>query len=82
MTAQPGRLRREWKRFTGGLVGLALVVDLVVNGLFGGSFDETISSRAGRMAREGSYVAQALCAALDVVDEDHCEKAANNTGGG
>lgn len=82
MTVQPGRFKRTLKRAIGGsIVGGLLVVDMVGNGLLGGSFDETISSRAGRMARSGSYVAKGLCWALAKVDADHCNKAADNKGG-
>ena len=75
---QPGRLRRTWRALLGGsLLAGAVALDLVANGLLGGSYDETISSRAGRLVREGSLVATALCAALDVLDDDHCDKAAD-----
>lgn len=74
---QPGRLSRTWKSFLGGsLVAGAIVVDLVANGLLGGSFDETISSRAGRLAQDGSLVAKGLCAVLDAIDAGHCASAA------
>ena len=58
-----------------------MVLDLLANGLLGGSFDESISSRLGRMGREGSVIAGALCAALALVDSDHCRKADADEGG-
>jgi len=57
------------------------VLDLVANGLLGGSFDESLSSRAGRMMRQGSVIARGLCAALAVLDANHCRKAADDQGG-
>jgi hypothetical protein len=77
----PGRLRRTWKRALGGsIVAFFLMLDLIGNGLLGGSFDETISSRAGRMRREGSVVAATLCYVLDAIDGGHCDDAADNQG--
>jgi len=86
MSKQPGRLKKEWKKVTGGLVGLALVVDILGNAATGGSLDETISSRAGRAVRDGGstvgvYIATALCYVLDAIDEGHCADAADNKGG-
>jgi hypothetical protein len=63
------------------IVSGLLALDMLGNGLLGGSLDETISSRAGRMARTGSVVAKGLCWALAQVDADHCNKAADNQGG-
>lgn len=86
MSKQPGRFRRHWKEFLGGLLALALMGDLALNKVTGGSLDETISSRAGRAVIEGSasvgaYAATALCWALDKIDKNHCEDAANDKGG-
>ena len=58
-----------------------MVLDLIANGLLGGSFDESISSRLGRMRREGSVIASGLCAVLAVLDADHCRKADADEGG-
>jgi len=58
-----------------------MVADLLANGLLGGSFDESISSRLGRMRREGSVIANGLCAVLALVDTEHCRKADADEGG-
>ena len=39
-----------------------------------GSEDETISSRAGKAAREGKRWGCVLCRLLNVFDNDHCQK--------
>lgn len=78
MSIVPGRFR---KTLYAAVISGALALDMIGNGLLGGSLNETISSRAGRMARKGSYVAKGLCWALDKVDTDHCNKAADNKGG-
>jgi len=43
-----------------------------------GNPDETISSCLGRNARHDnlSYMGRTLCCLLDLIDKDHCEKAA------
>ena len=79
---QPGRLRRTWKQALGGsVVAGLLVLDMLANGALGGSYDETISSRAGRMAQQGSVVAKAVCSILDVFEANHCARAADGKGG-
>jgi len=80
VSEQPGRFRRTWKAFLAGLLSGALALDMIGNGLLGGSFDETISSRAGRL-QERSFVAKGLCWSLDKIDKGHCERAAKNKGG-
>ena len=73
---QPGRFRKTLRMAIGGsLVAGLLVLDMTGNFLTGGSWDETISSRAGRN-RDISIVADALCTVLDLVDKDHCARAA------
>ena len=82
MSRIDGRLRRTWKRALGGsVIAFLLVLDMLANGMFGGSVNETISSRLGRMKRSGSVVATALCAGLDVFDRNHCADAAAGKGG-
>jgi hypothetical protein len=73
---QPGRLRRAWKAMLGGGAAALLVADLLLNGALGGDVNETISSRVGRLSREGSYVAKAVCVVLDTLVADHCAAAA------
>lgn len=50
------------------LVGL----DQFTNALFGGSPEETISSRAGKGQKEGKRWACLLCRFLDYLQKDHC----------
>jgi hypothetical protein len=59
--------RRAWT--------LAVAYDQLANAAFGGDEDETISSRAGKAAREGKRWACVLCRLLDRLDPNHCEKA-------
>jgi len=58
--------RRFWR--------VMLAHDQAANAAFGGSEDETISSRAGRAARRGDRWGCVLCKLLDKIDPDHCEK--------
>lgn len=53
---------------------LAVSYDQLANVAFGGSEDETISSRAGKARREGRRWGCMLCRLLDRLDESHCEK--------
>ena len=59
--------RRFWR--------VMLAHDQAANAAFGGSEDETISSRAGRAARRGDRWGCVLCKLLDKIDPDHCEGA-------
>jgi hypothetical protein len=58
--------RRAWT--------LAVAHDQLANTAFGGHEDETLSSRAGKAAREGKQWACVLCRLLDRLDPNHCEK--------
>lgn len=58
--------RRAWT--------LAVAYDQLANAAFGGSEDETISSRAGRARRQGKRWACVLCRLLDALDPGHCER--------
>ena len=58
--------RRAWT--------LAVSYDQLANAAFGGHEDETISSRAGKSARQGKRWACVLCRLLDRIDPNHCEK--------
>ena len=53
---------------------LAVAHDQLVNVVFGGHEDETISSRAGKAARRGRKWGCLLCRFLDRLDPNHCEK--------
>ena len=58
--------RRAWT--------LAVAHDQLANAAFGGHEDETLSSRAGKAAREGKRWACVFCRLLDRIDQHHCEK--------
>ena len=53
---------------------IAIGFDQLMNAATGGSEDETISSRAGRLLKEGRGWACVLCKLLDVLDKNHCKK--------
>lgn len=53
---------------------LFVAVDQLVNVVFGGDPDETVSSRIGKDARRGRKFACVLCKILDLFEKDHCEK--------
>lgn len=53
---------------------IALGLDQLANAATGGNMDETISSRAGRLRKEGRGWACVLCRLLDELDDEHCEK--------
>ena len=55
---------------------LAISFDQTANAVFGGSEDETISSRAERERAKGATWACWLCRLLDVIEPNHCEKSA------
>lgn len=52
---------------------IALGVDQLLNAIFRGDEDETISSRAGKAARKGKRWALTLCWVLGKLDPGHCE---------
>lgn len=52
---------------------IAIAFDQLANATTGGSEDETISSRAGRLKREGRGWACVLCRLLDWLQKDHCK---------
>lgn len=54
---------------------IALAYDQLANATTGGDVDETISSRAGRLKKEGRGWACVLCKVLDWLDKDHCKDA-------
>lgn len=53
---------------------IAIALDQLGNATTGGNVDETISSRAGRLRREGRGWACVLCRVLNWLEKDHCEK--------
>jgi hypothetical protein len=54
-------------------IHIAIGFDQVVNAATGGNEDETISSRAGRLRKEGRGWACVLCWALDKLQKNHCD---------
>lgn len=54
---------------------LFVAADQLLNVIFGGDEDETISSRIAKDRRRGRKFACFLCKILDWLDPDHCEKA-------
>ena len=54
---------------------LFVAVDQLLNVIFGGDEDETISPRIAKDRRRGRKFACFLCKILDWLDPDHCEKA-------
>ena len=53
---------------------ITLAYDQLGNATTGGDIDETISSRAGRLRKQGRGWACVLCKVLDWLDKNHCEK--------
>lgn len=51
---------------------LLISIDQFFNTLFGGSPDETISSRVFRY-KDSNVVARVTCKVLDTIDPNHCE---------
>lgn len=49
-------------------------LDQLLNTLFAGDPDETISSRMGKRARKGDRLGICVCKVLNFFDKDHCEK--------
>ncbi|MDH2917580.1 MAG: hypothetical protein PXX73_00085 [Sideroxydans sp.] len=52
---------------------IAIAFDQLANATTGGNEDETISSRAGRLQREGRGWACVLCRLLDWLQKDYCK---------
>ena len=53
---------------------LLVSVDQLVNTIFAGNPDESISSRAAKAERAGKKWGCVLCKLLDKIDKDHCNK--------
>lgn len=54
-------------------IAIALGFDQLANAATGGNEDETISTRAGRLRKEGRGWACVLCGLLDWLDPGHCD---------
>jgi len=59
------------------ILNLIYVFDLVVNTIFLGDPDETVSSRIGKKVKAGKKCAVCdwICKFLDMIDERHCTDA-------
>lgn len=53
---------------------ILISIDQLANTFLGGDPDETISSRAGKKAREGKLSSKLLCKFLNIFDKGHCDK--------
>lgn len=53
---------------------LLLALDHLLNAIFGGEPDETLSSRWGKLARENHKFSMFMCKLLHILDEGHCER--------
>lgn len=60
------------------LKNIGLTFDIGLNVLLAGSPTETLSSRLGRWrthkSRAKRWIAKPICAGLDIIDPNHCEK--------
>ena len=62
---------RLFKRY---LINILVALDQLLNTIFGGDPDETMSSRAGKDRDRGRIVGCILCKFLDIFERDHCTK--------
>jgi len=53
---------------------ILISIDQLVNTIFNGYPDETISSRAAKAKRKNKRWGCLLCRFLDIFEKDHCEK--------
>ncbi len=69
------RRRGPWKRIVGALVGVAVTADILFNFLFVCRGEWRTVSSCWAEWRQRSPIARAGCAALDLVDPGHCDRA-------
>jgi len=63
-------------------IPILLNLDFLVNALWGGDPQETISSRAGKLVRSGDRgFAYAICRILNIADKEHCKKSIQDNEG-
>lgn len=55
------------------LLKVLVSLDQLINTIFGGSPDETLSSRWGKARRDCKFCSF-MCSILNVFEENHCEK--------
>jgi len=53
---------------------ILISLDQLINTIFGGFPDETISSRAGKAQRKGKKWGIITCSILNKFENNHCEK--------
>jgi hypothetical protein len=53
---------------------ILVALDQLLNTIFGGDPDDTLSSRLGRDRDSGHIVGCVLCKFLDIFENDHCTK--------
>lgn len=56
------------------ILKILVSLDQLVNTIFGGSPDETLSSRWGKGTRRGCKFCSFMCRILNIFEKDHCEK--------
>lgn len=56
------------------ILNILVAIDQLINAIFKGDPDETISSRAAKSAIEGRAWGCYLCKFLNYLEENHCEK--------
>ncbi len=62
-----------WKKFKQWVWNILIAIDQLVNTIFGGDPDETISSRVGKDADKNKFAAF-MVKFLDIFEKEHCEK--------
>lgn len=60
------------------VLSILIALDQLINALFGGYPDETVSYRSGKARSDGKRWGCILCKLLDAVDPNHCEKTMRN----
>ena len=58
----------------GYVLRVLIALDQLLNALFGGDEDETMSSRLAKDRLRGRTIGCVLCAILDAIDRDHCAR--------
>jgi hypothetical protein len=61
------------------LFNLFIAFDQLLNTIFGGDPDETISSRMGKT---NSWIGRAMCWLMDKIDKNHCARVREDDEGG
>lgn len=67
-------MKTQLKLFGKYIFNILIALDQLLNAIFGGDPDETMSSRLGKDRDRGRIVGCVLCKILDIFDPDHCTK--------